>query len=140
VSSGSATIHIDGACSGNPGPAGIGAVLADEGGRTIAELSRPLGHATNNIAEYLALVYALIEAQRRGLRELAVKTDSELLVKQLSGEYRVRDATLHLFHSLAGELMRGFTRVSVTHVPREQNAAADRLARRGAAGMSGAGL
>ena len=126
------TIYTDGASSGNPGPAGAGAILLDADGRTLASIARPLGSTTNNVAEYLALVYALIEAQRRGERRLAVRTDSELMVKQLSGAYKVRDGTLRLLHDVALELLRGFEAAHVEHVPREHNTQADRLARQGA--------
>ena len=126
------TIYTDGASSGNPGPAGAGAILFDADGKTLASIARPLGSTTNNVAEYLALVYALIEAQRRGERRLIVRTDSELLVKQLNGAYKVRDATLRLLHDLTAELLRGFASTNIKHVPREENSQADRLARQGA--------
>jgi len=87
-----------------------------------------LGQTTNNVAEYLALLYALEEAQARGVTELLVRTDSELLAKQVSGEYRVRDETLRLFHDLAIEKMRHFASCRVRHVGRQDNAAADHLA------------
>ncbi|MBI3088419.1 MAG: ribonuclease HI family protein [Candidatus Omnitrophica bacterium] len=121
-------IFIDGASLGNPGPAGVGAVFLDEQGARLARLSKYVGETTNNVAEYLALLYALQEAQARGWRHVSVKTDSELLAKQLSGEYKVRDQTLRLFHELARHLMRAFERCAVEHVSRSRNAEADRLA------------
>ena len=122
------TAFIDGASQGNPGPAGAGAVLIDEAGQIVAEVSMPLGRTTNNVAEYLALVYALQAAQQHGIRRLAVKTDSELLARQIMGQYKVRDATLRLFHDLAQHAFQGLLQWSIVHIPREQNAQADRLA------------
>jgi len=121
-------VFIDGASRGNPGPAGVGAVFMDGQGTVLAEVSRYLGETTNNVAEYLALVYALQEAQVRGWTQLAVHSDSELLVKQVQGDYKVRDATLRLFHELVLNSLRTLKQFAITHVPREQNAHADRLA------------
>ena len=142
----SCEIYIDGASRGNPGPAGAGAVFLDlpappqnvggaqaGGAHTpVRELSKPLGHTTNNVAEYLALIYALQEALQAGYNTVAVKTDSELLVRQLSGEYRVRDPQLKLFHDLAVHLRKGFARCEISHVPRAENRLADALAGRAA--------
>ena len=121
-------IAIDGASRGNPGPAGVGAVFQDGQSRPVRHFAKYLGETTNNVAEYLALVYALQEALREGYTELTVKTDSELLVRQLNGQYRVRDAQLRLFHDLAQHLARAFRRCEIHHVPRTQNRLADRLA------------
>ncbi|MBI3323974.1 MAG: ribonuclease HI family protein [Candidatus Omnitrophica bacterium] len=123
---------IDGASSGNPGPAGAGIVLKNGDGESLASLAVPLGETTNNVAEYLALLYCLQEAQRRGLRRLAVRTDSELLARQFNGQYKVRDGTLRLFHQFARYVATAFERLSVEHIGREFNAEADRLARRAA--------
>ncbi len=123
-------VYIDGASRGNPGPAGIGAVFFDAQGRPFVELSKYLGETTNNVAEYLALLYALQEAQALGLKRLAVKTDSELLAKQLAGAYKVRNGTLRLFHDFARYAIERFEQVSVEHVNRERNTHADRLAAR----------
>lgn len=129
-------IYIDGASHGNPGPAGIGIVIKDgesagKHGRAAArELSHYIGETTNNVAEYLALVYALQEALQAGYRVVSVKTDSELLARQVSGVYRVRDPHLKLLHDLVHHLLRGFTQCSVEHIPRTKNTAADRLAGR----------
>ena len=122
------TVCIDGACLGNPGPAGIGAVFTDAHGRTLLQLYKYLGETTNNVAEYLALVYALHEAIRRGWSELAVKTDSELLARQMSGQYKVRDATLRLLHGVAETFRASCAVCTIEHIPREQNTRADRLA------------
>ena len=121
-------IHVDGAARGNPGPAGAGAVLA--GGRKKEELSVPLGETTNNVAEYCALVLALQRAARMGVERVEVFTDSELMTKQVTGEYRVKDKQLQVLHLLVGDLRKGFKEFSISHVPREQNRAADRLANR----------
>ena len=124
----SCEIYIDGACHWNPGPAGIGVVFLDGGAKPLHQVSKYLGEATNNVAEYLAFVYALHEALRHGYTDVTVRTDSELLVRQLSGRYRVRDARLRLFHDLARHLMQGFRMCQVHHIPRAQNVLADRLA------------
>jgi len=127
-------VYIDGASRGNPGPAGVGVVFLADDGSVLHQLSKPVGHTTNNVAEYLALVYALQTALQRGCRQVMVKTDSELLARQISGRYRVRDAELIRLHGLAMHLGEGFERWQVTHVPRAQNAQADRLAGRAADG------
>ena len=92
------------------------------------QFSKYIGEATNNVAEYLALVYALQEAIREGYTELTVKTDSELLARQLNGRYRVRDRQLRLFYDLSAYLMEGFRVCRIHHIPRTQNVLADRLA------------
>ena len=127
-----AEVSIDGASLGNPGPAGIGVVFHDGTGGIVCQLSKYLGQATNNVAEYLAFLYALEEARARGMTRLMVKTDSELLARQMTGSYQVRDATLRLFHDLALHMMRRFERCEIHHVPRELNQQADRLAGRAA--------
>ena len=124
----SCEIYIDGASRGNPGPAGVGAVFLDGKAKPVRRFSKYLGETTNNVAEYLALVYALQEALREGYAVVTVKTDSELLARQINGQYKVRDPQLRLLHGLALHLVQGFARCEVVHVPRTQNAAADRLA------------
>jgi len=121
-------VYIDGASLGNPGPAGVGIVFVDANRTPIAQLYKYLGETTNNVAEYLALLYALQEAQRRGVTRLVVKTDSELLAKQLNGQYKVRDGTLRLFHDLALYAAQDFEQWSIEHVSRSHNTQADRLA------------
>ncbi len=125
-------IYIDGASHGNPGPAGIGVVFMDGPGDGAAapcrQFSKYIGETTNNVAEYLALVYALQEAIRGGYTELTVKTDSELLARQINGRYRVRDRQLRLFYDLSTYLMQGFRVCRIDHIPRTQNVLADRLA------------
>ena len=125
-------VYVDGASRGNPGPSGAGVVFLDGNAKPIRQLSRFLGETTNNVAEYLALIYALQDAIHHGCTAVTVRTDSELLVRQLSGEYRVRDPQLRLFHDLARHLIEGLVQCSVTHVPRGQNILADRLAGRAA--------
>ena len=122
------TVYIDGASLGNPGPAGLGAFFVDAQGNPLAKLSKYLGDTTNNVAEYLALLYALQEAQARGITRLIVKTDSELVAKQLDGSYKVRDGTLRLFYDLARQMLAAFERVTIEHISRTQNTQADRLA------------
>ena len=122
------TIFIDGASLGNPGPAGVGAFFIDGQGRPLLQLYKYLGETTNNVAEYLALLYALYEARSRGWLHLAVKTDSELLARQLSGQYKVRDATLRVLHDVAVTFRMAFTTCTIEHVNRERNTQADRLA------------
>ncbi len=120
------TIHIDGAARGNPGPAAFAFVIAAPDGRTIEE-SGLLGTATNNVAEYTALVRALEYAQGLGAHKLQIHSDSELLVKQMNGEYRVKNPDLQVLYKEAKDLAAGFDSVTLRHVPRAQNAVADRL-------------
>lgn len=120
-----ATLYADGGSRGNPGPAASGAVLYDEGGGVLREIGTFLGVATNNVAEWTALLEGLKAAVALGVDELAVRMDSELVVKQLSGAYRVKHPGLIPLHAQAKSLLRKFARVDVRHVPRKQNAAAD---------------
>ncbi len=120
----------DGASRGNPGPAAIGVVLADDAGRTIEELGRTIGKATNNEAEYRALLAGLELARKHGAQELEIRLDSELLVAQLRGGYRIRAANLKPLFEEARKLLRAFKRVEVCHVPRWRNTRADALANR----------
>lgn len=121
-------LQSDGASRGNPGPSGAGAILRDTNGAVVREISQYLGLATNNQAEYLALILALEAAISAGVAHLDLRLDSELLVKQLRGEYRVRSLQLQPLFEQAQRLLRRIGSVSIRHVPREQNAAADRLA------------
>ncbi len=121
-------LHADGAARGNPGPAGAGAVLYDPAGDVVAELRRALGTATNNRAEYEAVVLGLEEARSRGVDDIVVRLDSELIVRQLRGEYRIRNAALQPLAQRALRLLHGFRDWRIEHVPRERNAHADRLA------------
>jgi ribonuclease HI len=121
-----ATVHIDGAARGNPGPAAYAVVLRRPDGATYLD-SEPIGRATNNVAEYTALIRALELAAGQGLKSLHVFSDSELLVKQMNGEYRVKNPDLQELYQEAQRLRKTFDRVTLTHVRREQNAEADRL-------------
>ena len=123
-------IHIDGAARGNPGPAGAGVVVADAHDHVVKELQVYLGETTNNVAEYAALLLALHEAARWPAAEILVRTDSELLVRQMSGQYRVKDPTLRMMHALAKQWMAELAACRLMHVPREHNRAADRAANR----------
>jgi ribonuclease HI len=124
-------VACDGAARGNPGPAGIGVVLSDERGRVVATLARGIGPATNNVAEYRACLEGLRLAAERGARWVLVRSDSRLLVEQLSGRFRVKKPTLIRLHEDVRRLARGFDEVTFEHVPREENADADRLANQG---------
>ena len=120
-------LQADGAARGNPGPAGAGAVLFDPDGHVVAELRKALGVATNNRAEYEALVIGLEEARRRGVADLVIRLDSELLVKQMRGQYRIKHEALRPLAQRAAQLIAELG-ARIEHVPRERNAHADRLA------------
>jgi ribonuclease HI len=121
---------VDGASRGNPGQAGCGAVIYDENGAVIDELFTYLGTTTNNVAEYQGLLMGLKAAIKRGAKRLRIQSDSELLVRQLNGVYRVKNENLKLLYQEALELLGRFDAFSVTHVRREFNRVADRLANR----------
>lgn len=121
-------LHIDGASRGNPGPAAIGVIVTDENGTVLAEIGEYIGETTNNVAEYKALLRGLKEADRLGAQEISVYSDSELLVKQMEGAYRVRHPGLVTLHNQARNMIRVFAQVTLTHVPREQTTSADKLA------------
>lgn len=125
-----AMLFADGGSRGNPGPAASAAVLLDPGGELIEEVGAYLGIATNNVAEWTALVLGLEAAAKRGIRRLGVRLDSELVVKQLGGEYRVKHAGLQPLYARARRLLRDFAEVEIRHVPRKQNALADALVNR----------
>lgn len=120
--------HIDGGSRGNPGTAGFGVHVQDEDGRELAALYGYLGVQTNNVAEYAGLLAALRWALQHDTRRLSIRSDSELLVRQISGVYRVKNPVLQKLHASALALMRQVGQVKVTHVRREQNKEADRLA------------
>lgn len=123
---GSARAWVDGGSRGNPGPAGFGVLIESAAGSQ--EIRGYLGHATNNVAEYSGLLAALSFAVEHGLTELAVSSDSELLVKQLKGLYRVKAAHLVPYFERARQLVRAVPKFSIRHVPRAENARADALA------------
>jgi ribonuclease HI len=122
----SATMHIDGAARGNPGPAAYAVVLARPG-LPVVEEADTIGTATNNVAEYTALVEGLTLATELGVKRLAVFSDSELMVKQMAGEYRVKHPDLLELYQEAKRLAAGFEQITITHVRREQNARADAI-------------
>ncbi len=126
--SGRYLLQADGAARGNPGPAAYGFVLHGPDGSAVGEGAATVGHATNNVAEYRGLLAGLEQALALGIGELEIRLDSELVVRQLTGEYRVRHATLKPLHRRATELLAQLTRWSVRHVRREHNARADELA------------
>ncbi len=126
-----AILHTDGGARGNPGPAGIGVVLAAEAGGVVADLARGIGRETNNVAEYGALIAGLELALEHGVTELEVKVDSELVVSQIEGRYKLKNERLRVLAVQARSLMGRFDSVSLAHVPREDNAGADRLANQG---------
>ena len=123
-------VFTDGAARGNPGPAGAGAVILDEGGRVLARLGRFLGKQTNNVAEYQALLLGLRRARQMGAREVEVRADSQLLVRQLDGKYAVKNEVLRRLHEEALALLRSFERYELIHIPREQNELADEMSNR----------
>lgn len=123
--------YTDGAARGNPGPAGIGVQVVDFDGAVLAEVARGIGVATNNVAEYTAVIEALERCRALGADDVLVRTDSQLLVEQLAGRYRVRNARLQELHREVRERAAGFSRVRYQHVPRERNREADRLANEG---------
>lgn len=125
-----AVAHIDGASRGNPGAAAIGVVFLGAGGEPAKTISRAIGTATNNTAETLALIFAMQEALIAGTKKLEVFTDSELVARQFSGEYRVKEPSLKQLHLLVSHLRSGFDEVTVKHVPREKNKLADAEANR----------
>jgi ribonuclease HI len=120
--------YTDGGARGNPGPAGYGVVIQNEVGQEIATLSEYLGHQTNNFAEYQALIAALEYAVQQAPKALKVISDSELLVRQINGIYKVKNPTLRDLHARAHQLIRQLHWFSIIHVLRGKNQQADRLA------------
>ena len=123
-------VYTDGAARGNPGPAGAGVYIEDDRGTSLAEVSLYLGEATNNVAEYRALLLGLEQARELGASEVEIRADSELVIRQMTGEYRVRNAGLIDLHRRARAHEKGFRRVRYVHIRRHENRAADRLANR----------
>jgi ribonuclease HI len=120
--------HSDGGARGNPGPAGYGVVIKDETGRKVAALSEYLGHQTNNFAEYQGLIAALEYAIKHGSKALQLISDSELLVRQIKGIYKVKNAVLQDLHGRAKELIAQLEWFSIGHALRQHNQEADQLA------------
>ncbi|MDQ6711488.1 MAG: ribonuclease HI family protein [Candidatus Dormibacteraeota bacterium] len=124
----SVIVHTDGASRGNPGPASLGVVIASVDGRVLLELGEALGLATNNVAEYTAVIRALERAAEMGARRVRVMLDSQLVVRQLNGSYRVKHPEMIPLYRRVLELIQKFEAVTFEHVPREENSEADRLA------------
>ncbi len=120
-------VNVDGGARGNPGPAAIAAVVQDADGGVLEERGERIGHATNNVAEYRALLLGIERAAALGARELELVGDSELIVKQVKGEYKVKDATMRKLHAEAKRALREFDSWSIRHVRREHNSEADAL-------------
>jgi ribonuclease H / adenosylcobalamin/alpha-ribazole phosphatase len=123
-----ATLHTDGGARGNPGPAGIGVVLRDETGEVIGEIAEAIGSTTNNIAEYTALIKGLELALDKEVTEINVFMDSKLVVHQVRGEWKIKNAGLKPLAIKANHLANKFDSAEITYVPREQNSDADKLA------------
>ena len=120
-------VNVDGGARGNPGPAAIAAVVSRPGGEVIEERSETIGEATNNVAEYRALLLGIERARALGADDLELIGDSELIVRQVLGDYRVKDASLRELHGRVRDALGGFDRWSIRHVRREENDAADAL-------------
>ena len=120
-------LHVDGGARGNPGPAAIGVVVSGPDGQPIDELSETIGHATNNVAEYRAVLKGLERAKELGATELEIVGDSELVARQLSGVYKVKHPGIRPLYEQAMASLRGFERWSIRTVPRAENARADAL-------------
>ncbi len=128
-------IYTDGAARGNPGPAAIGAVLKDTANKTIATISRRLAPTTNNQAEYMAIISGLEKAVSLGAKNIIVKSDSELAVKQIKGQFKVKNTALRPLYQQVVQLTGKLESFSITYIPREQNAAADALANKALDGI-----
>jgi len=120
-------VNVDGGSRGNPGQAAIAAVVQEPGGGILDEHGERIGVATNNVAEYRAVLLGIARARRLGATELELVGDSELIVKQVKGEYKVKDAAMRELHAEVKRELRDFEDWSIRHVRREQNAEADRL-------------
>jgi len=120
--------NIDGGSRGNPGPASYGVVIRDPRGQVVAKLKKYIGRSTNNVAEYYGLIAALDYAQQHGIRALHVQSDSELLVRQMRGQYKVKSPELRPLFERARKMAPTFASFKIEHVYREQNAEADALA------------
>jgi ribonuclease HI len=126
--SGTVVAHVDGGSRGNPGPGACGAVLSRDGA-VIARAAKFLGHTTNNRAEYGGLILALKRAlELEDCHNIIVKTDSQLLARQVSGKYKIKDAELRRLHAAASELIANFKSFKILEIPREENKEADKLA------------
>jgi ribonuclease HI len=120
-------LYVDGGARGNPGPAGVGVVITDDSGDELDRANDYIGETTNNVAEYRAVLLGLDRAHALGVRDLEIVNDSELIARQLTGEYRVKKEDLRLLHGQALQALGGFDRWSIRSVPREKNEVADAL-------------
>jgi len=122
-----AIIYTDGGSRGNPGPSALGVVIEDENGKILKEYSRYLGEATNNQAEYEAVIFALQKAKQLKIKELEIRTDSELIGKQFMGKYKIKDPDLQQLFIKAWNLRLDYDRADIKIIPRERNKKADKL-------------
>ena len=120
-------IFIDGACHGNPGEGAVGVVLLEHG-KTVKEISAAIGRVTNNVAEYQALITAMKEAAQLNAQKLTINTDSELLYKQVTGQYQLKNENLKILFDEVAELSKEFQHIEIKRIPREENKVADGLA------------
>jgi len=128
-------IFSDGASSGNPGPAGCGYVIYDENDNIVFHESRPLGTATNNVAEYSGLLYAIEKVLTFNPESIEIYLDSELIVKQIKGEYKVKNLVLKEYYNKVNSLLKNL-KYEINHIPREMNKYADKLAKKACEGNS----
>jgi ribonuclease HI len=122
------TLQFDGGSRGNPGPAGIGVVVSAADGTPLVTLGRFIGVATNNVAEYRALITAMVEAQKLGAKQVLIRGDSELVIKQMKGQYRVKNPAMQALYAEAQAIIRKFQQAKIEHNLRDKNALADELA------------
>jgi ribonuclease HI len=121
-------IHTDGAARGNPGPAAIGVIIKDENSNFLARISRCIGVTTNNQAEYQAIIAGLEKANSLSARHVILKSDSELVVNQINGQYKIKNTGLRALYNRVVQLIGSLESFSISYIPREQNAGADALA------------
>jgi ribonuclease HI len=133
-------LYVDGAAKGNPGEAGIGVILQDGDDNILLRWSEHIGRATNNQAEYMALIVGLKKSLAIGVKEVVVYTDSELMERQITGQYRVKDKTLRSYHSQVCQLLESLVSYHIVHIPRGKNREADRLASKAATGIKKSGV
>lgn len=122
------TVYIDGASKGNPGKSSIGIVIYHNGRTPLKKTGMYIGNATNNVAEYIALITALIDCAKYKPQHIEIKSDSLLLIKQMQGEYKVKDPWLQKLHFISTRLVSWYNKVVFTHISREENIEADRVA------------
>lgn len=125
-----AIIYTDGGSRGNPGPGALGVVIADESGKVLKEYSHYLGEVTNNQAEYEAVIFALQKAKQLKIKEIELRVDSELIGRQLLGQYKIKDPDLRPLFIKAWNLRLDYDKVDIKIIPREQNKQADKLVNR----------